>query len=133
MNLAYHSDLAPCQRVLQILGGEVDCIDEKGDMVELKTSAQIRNPRDEERFEKKMLRFCQSSCRVSRPFTQLADQFFGPETDTQSFLLGIPRVVVGFRDFKGLLHVSTSLFSQSDLDRSDIVRCPVATPRVQDT
>lgn len=58
-----------------ILGGEVDCVDEQGRMVELKTSMVIRGARDEQRFEEKMLRFYM-----------------------QSFLLGVGRVVVGFRD-----------------------------------
>lgn len=53
----------------------MDCVDEQGRMVELKTSMVIRGARDEQRFEEKMLRFYM-----------------------QSFLLGVGRVVVGFRD-----------------------------------
>lgn len=60
-----------------ILGGEVDCVDERGQKVELKTSMVIRNERDTVRFEEKMLRFYM-----------------------QSFLLGVGRVLVGFRDAK---------------------------------
>lgn len=58
-----------------ILGGEVDCIDDRGRMMELKMSLTLRNPRDVERFERKLLRFYM-----------------------QSFLLGTERVLVGFRD-----------------------------------
>ncbi|CAD6888793.1 unnamed protein product [Tilletia controversa] len=83
-----------------IIGGEVDCIQPSAlskfpassallnastlnpdDFVELKTSAEIRNERDAERFEgTKMLRF-----------------YF------QSFLLGVPTIVTGFRDRAGFL------------------------------
>ncbi|CAO1635216.1 unnamed protein product [Parajaminaea phylloscopi] len=58
-----------------ILGGEVDCIDERSRRVELKMSMVLRNPRDVERFERKLLKFYM-----------------------QSFLLGTERVLVGFRD-----------------------------------
>lgn len=64
-----------------ILAGEVDAVDAKTEeSIEVKTSMQIRNARDEERFETKMLRFYM-----------------------QSFLLGIAMVVVGFRDHRGFL------------------------------
>ncbi|UZJ55933.1 hypothetical protein CBS101457_005253 [Exobasidium rhododendri] len=64
-----------------ILAGEVDAVDPKTQApTEVKTSMSIRNARDEERFETKMLRFYM-----------------------QSFLLGIAMVVVGFRDYKGFL------------------------------
>ncbi|KAI0316916.1 RAI1 like PD-XK nuclease-domain-containing protein [Amylostereum chailletii] len=68
-----------------VIGGEVDCVrgsyNGRNDrMVELKTSMNIRNPRDEARFEKKLLKF-----------------YF------QSFLLGVPEIVVGFRTPKGQL------------------------------
>lgn len=64
-----------------ILAGEVDAVDASTQAsIEVKTSMQIRNPRDEERFETKMLRFYM-----------------------QSFLLGIARIVVGFRDQRGFL------------------------------
>ncbi len=63
---------------------------------------QIRNARDEERFEKKMLRFCETA-------PSLVPDDPAPDmpvtTDMQSFLLGIPTVVVGFRDHKGMLWV----------------------------
>ncbi|KAI0751676.1 RAI1-domain-containing protein [Daedaleopsis nitida] len=62
-----------------VIGGEVDCVrgrfDGKTDtFVELKTSMSIRGPEDEGRFEKKLLKFYM-----------------------QSFLLGVPEIVVGFR------------------------------------
>jgi len=68
-----------------VIGGEVDCV--KGQyngrndtLVELKTSMSIRGQRDEARFEKKLLKF-----------------YF------QSFLLGVPEIVVGFRTPNGQL------------------------------
>ncbi|KAA1477164.1 RAI1-domain-containing protein [Dentipellis sp. KUC8613] len=68
-----------------IIGGEVDCVRGKysgrnDTMVELKTSMNIRGAQDEVRFEKKLLKF-----------------YF------QSFLLGVPEIVVGFRTPKGQL------------------------------
>ncbi|KAJ7903314.1 RAI1-domain-containing protein [Mycena olivaceomarginata] len=62
-----------------VIGGEVDCVRGKytgqtDTFVELKTSMVIRNPRDEARFEKKLLKFYM-----------------------QSFLLGVPEILVGFR------------------------------------
>ncbi|CAE6448598.1 unnamed protein product [Rhizoctonia solani] len=66
-----------------ILGGEVDCCKDRymgqpNTYVELKTSMIIRNAQDEERFERKLLKFW-----------------------AQSFLLGIPEIVVGFRTHQG--------------------------------
>ncbi|CAE7068512.1 unnamed protein product [Rhizoctonia solani] len=66
-----------------ILGGEVDCCKDRytgkpNTYVELKTSMVIRNAQDEERFERKLLKFW-----------------------AQSFLLGIPEIVVGFRTHQG--------------------------------
>ncbi|KAL4967256.1 DXO/RAI1 family decapping nuclease [Aspergillus stella-maris] len=71
-----------------VLGGEVDAIwDSKPDRkedpinwVELKTSAEIRNDRDKLKFERKLLKFW-----------------------AQSFLLGVPKIVVGFRDQDGIV------------------------------
>ncbi|KAH9041705.1 RAI1-domain-containing protein [Lactarius pseudohatsudake] len=66
-----------------VIGGEVDCVKNSGEkdlMVELKTSMNIRGYRDEERFEKKLLKF-----------------YF------QSFLLGVPEIIVGFRTPNGQL------------------------------
>ncbi|KAH8831598.1 RAI1-domain-containing protein [Flagelloscypha sp. PMI_526] len=80
-----------------VLGGEVDCV-EGGEpridkMIELKTSMRIRDERDRMRFESKLLKF-----------------YF------QSFLLGIPRIVVGFRTPAGEL-TATESFSTLDLPR----------------
>jgi len=67
-----------------ILGGEVDCVDpETKETVELKTTMVIRAQLEEARFETKMLRFY-----------------------LQSFLLGIPKVFVGFRDREGTLQAT---------------------------
>ncbi|RKU44912.1 Protein rai1 [Coniochaeta pulveracea] len=70
------------------LGGEVDCIwdakpQEKGkpiNWVELKTSAEIKSDRDMENFDRKMMKFW-----------------------IQSFLLGVPKIIVGFRSKDGIL------------------------------
>ena len=48
--------------------------------IELKTSAEIRNDRDMENFERKLLKFW-----------------------IQSFLLGVPKIIVGFRSKEGRL------------------------------
>lgn len=48
--------------------------------VELKTSAEMRNDRDRDNFERKLLKFW-----------------------IQSFLLGVPRIIVGFRSRDGIL------------------------------
>ncbi|KAG8951790.1 decapping endonuclease targeting mRNA [Tulasnella sp. 408] len=66
-----------------IMGAEVDCVRDKftgqpDTFVELKTSQVIRNQRDEQRFESKMLKYW-----------------------AQSYLLGIPEVIVGFRTQDG--------------------------------
>ncbi|TCD63733.1 Protein rai1 [Steccherinum ochraceum] len=68
-----------------VIGGEVDCVRDKhtgktNTLVELKTSMNIRHAQDEARFEKKLLKF-----------------YF------QSFLLGVPEIVVGFRSPQGRL------------------------------
>ncbi|OJJ43730.1 hypothetical protein ASPZODRAFT_19035 [Penicilliopsis zonata CBS 506.65] len=74
--------------VKMILGGEVDAVwdckpERKEDAihwVELKTSAEIRNDRDMLKFERKLLKFW-----------------------AQSFLLGVPKIIVGFRTPQGIL------------------------------
>ena len=48
--------------------------------VELKTSAEIRNDRDMLKYERKLLKFW-----------------------AQSFLLGVPKIIVGFRNQDGIL------------------------------
>ncbi|KAF6767641.1 RAI1-like protein [Kalmanozyma brasiliensis GHG001] len=76
-----------------VIGGEVDAVERnpatgREELVELKTSMQMtsaqRNPgkaaMDQERFEKKLLKFF-----------------------LQSYLLGISKIVVGFRDYHGFL------------------------------
>ncbi|KAJ9480410.1 Decapping nuclease RAI1 [Pseudozyma hubeiensis] len=76
-----------------VIGGEVDAVQRNAstgreELVELKTSMQMtsahRNPAkaavDQERFEKKLLKFF-----------------------LQSYLLGIGKIVVGFRDYHGFL------------------------------
>jgi len=68
-----------------VIGGEVDCArgqfrGKTDNLVELKTSLTIRNAQDEARFEQKLLKF-----------------YF------QSFLLGVPEIVVGFRTPAGQL------------------------------
>ncbi|OJJ38532.1 hypothetical protein ASPWEDRAFT_106393 [Aspergillus wentii DTO 134E9] len=71
-----------------VIGGEVDAVwdckpDRKEDpinWVELKTSAEIRNDRDMMKYERKLLKFW-----------------------AQSFLLGVPKIIVGFRDQQGTL------------------------------
>jgi len=68
-----------------VIGGEVDCVRGKltktnDTLVELKTSLAIRGQRDESWFEKKLLKF-----------------YF------QSFLLGVPEIIVGFRTPAGKL------------------------------
>lgn len=59
--------------------------------VELKTSAQIRNERDMIKYERKLLKFW-----------------------AQSFLLGVPKIIVGFRDENGICH------SLEELDTASI-------------
>ncbi|KAK7682652.1 hypothetical protein QCA50_014452 [Cerrena zonata] len=81
-----------------IIGGEVDCVRGKftsktDNFVELKTSLTIRGPLDEARFEKKLLKF-----------------YF------QSFLLGVPEIVVGFRTPKGQLS-TVQTFKTMELPR----------------
>ncbi|KAJ5612360.1 hypothetical protein N7510_005554 [Penicillium lagena] len=64
--------------VRMILGGEVDA--DPVHWVELKTSAEIRNDRDMVKYERKLLKFW-----------------------AQSFLLGVPKIIVGFRDQNGIV------------------------------
>ncbi|KAH8821548.1 protein RAI1 [Xylogone sp. PMI_703] len=70
-----------------IIGGEVDGVwDEKPsddthiNWIELKTSAEIRDDRDMITFERKLMKFW-----------------------IQSFLLGVPKIIVGFRSQNGIL------------------------------
>ncbi|KAJ7031395.1 RAI1-domain-containing protein [Mycena alexandri] len=81
-----------------VIGGEVDCVRGKytgatDTFVELKTSMAIRGPQDEARFEKKLLKFY-----------------------LQSFLLGVPEILVGFRTPAGEL-TTTQTFRTTELPR----------------
>ncbi|KAI9063505.1 RAI1-domain-containing protein [Trametes sanguinea] len=81
-----------------VIGGEVDCVRERFEgrtdtFVELKTSMSIRNAGDEARFEKKLLKFYM-----------------------QSFLLGVPEIVVGFRTPAGRL-TTTQTFKTIQIPR----------------
>ncbi|PFH48775.1 hypothetical protein AMATHDRAFT_64726 [Amanita thiersii Skay4041] len=68
-----------------VIGGEVDCVRETytrqpDTYVELKTSQEVLSAQDADRFQRKLLKF-----------------YF------QSYLLGVPEVIVGFRSPKGIL------------------------------
>ncbi|KAJ7158566.1 RAI1-domain-containing protein [Mycena filopes] len=81
-----------------VIGGEVDCVRGKytgttDTFVELKTSMVIRGAQDEARFEKKLLKFY-----------------------LQSFLLGVPEILVGFRTPAGELS-TTQTFRTTELPR----------------
>ncbi|TQV92144.1 hypothetical protein V2A60_004443 [Cordyceps javanica] len=75
-------------KAILCLGGEVDAIwdskpAQKGspiNWVELKTSAEIRGPGDVENFHRKLMKYW-----------------------IQSFLLGVPKIIVGFRSRDGIL------------------------------
>jgi len=81
-----------------LIGGEVDCVREKytgqpDTFVELKTSLTIPGPHDEAKFEKKLLKF-----------------YF------QSFLLGVPEILVGFRTPSGVV-TTTQIFKTIQIPR----------------
>ncbi|KAL9104422.1 MAG: hypothetical protein Q9163_000628 [Psora crenata] len=71
-----------------IIGGEVDAVwdcrpaskDAPINWVELKTSAEIKTPHDDTKYQRKLLKFW-----------------------IQSFLLGVPKIIVGFRSQSGIL------------------------------
>ncbi|CAF9906341.1 decapping endonuclease targeting mRNA [Imshaugia aleurites] len=71
-----------------VIGGEVDALwdckpenrDDPINWVELKTSAEIANDKDMLKYERKLLKFW-----------------------VQSFLLGVPKIIVGFRSHNGIL------------------------------
>jgi len=81
-----------------ILGGEVDAVwdckpdtkDEPINWVELKTSAMIEGDRDMLKYERKLLKFW-----------------------IQSFLLGVPKIIVGFRSKMGILQRLEELETKS--------------------
>ncbi|KAJ7455291.1 RAI1 like PD-XK nuclease-domain-containing protein [Mycena galericulata] len=81
-----------------VIGGEVDCVRGKytgatDTFVELKTSLVIRGPHDELKFEKKLLKFYM-----------------------QSFLLGVPEILVGFRTPAGQV-TTTQTFKTVEIPR----------------
>lgn len=84
-------------KVKMVLGGEVDAVWDKKpedpslptNWVELKTSAEIHNERDQIKFERKLMKFW-----------------------AQSFLLGVSRIIVGFRDQQGILRRLEQLETQ---------------------
>ncbi|KAJ7067093.1 RAI1-domain-containing protein [Mycena amicta] len=81
-----------------VIGGEVDCVRGKftgktDNFVELKTSMTIRGAQDEARFERKLLKFYM-----------------------QSFLLGVPEIVVGFRTASGEV-TTTQTFRTVEIPR----------------
>ncbi|KAK7016290.1 RAI1 domain-containing protein [Favolaschia claudopus] len=81
-----------------VIGGEVDCVrgtytSKTDTFVELKTSLVIRGAQDEMRFEKKLLKFYM-----------------------QSFLLGVPEILVGFRTPSGEI-TTTQTFKTVELPR----------------
>ncbi|KAJ7707493.1 RAI1 like PD-XK nuclease-domain-containing protein [Mycena rosella] len=81
-----------------VIGGEVDCVREKytgatDTFVELKTSLVIRGPHDEVKFEKRLLKFYM-----------------------QSFLLGVPEILVGFRTPAGQVS-TTQVFKTVEIPR----------------
>ncbi|KAH0538741.1 hypothetical protein FGG08_004693 [Glutinoglossum americanum] len=81
-----------------VIGGEVDaawdCKPENREdpinWVELKTSEEILHPRDRYKFERKLLKFW-----------------------AQSFLLGVPKIIVGFRSKDGILKSIEELETRS--------------------
>lgn len=85
-------------KVKMIIGGEVDAVldykpEDKSqpiNWVELKTSAIVRNDRDQVKLERKLLKFW-----------------------AQSFLLGVPKIVVGYRSQQGVLERLEELDTQT--------------------
>ena len=75
-------------KIKMIIGGEVDAVwdikpndaSQPINWVELKTSAELTNDREKTKFERKLLKFW-----------------------AQSFLLGVPKIIVGFRSADGIL------------------------------
>ena len=89
-------------KIKMIIGGEVDAVwDVKPNdstqpinWVELKTSAELTNDREKIKFERKLLKFW-----------------------AQSFLLGVPKIVIGFRSLDGILQRVEELDTQSIPDQ----------------
>ncbi|KIW70854.1 hypothetical protein, variant [Phialophora macrospora] len=89
-------------KVKMILGGEVDAVmafkpEDKSkpiDWVELKTTAMVTNEKEQVKYERKLLKFW-----------------------AQSFLLGVPRIVVGYRTQQGILEKLEELDVQTIPDK----------------
>ena len=89
-------------KVKMVLGGEVDAIwdarpEDKNspiNWVELKTTAEIESDRDLIKFERKLMKFW-----------------------IQSFLLGVPKIIVGYRTRDGILERIEELETQTIPDR----------------
>ncbi|KAJ4502774.1 decapping endonuclease targeting mRNA [Exophiala dermatitidis] len=85
-------------KVKMIIGGEVDAVmdfksedkSQPTNWVELKTTAAVTNEREQVKFERKLLKFW-----------------------AQSFLLGVPKIVVGYRTSQGILERLEELETQS--------------------
>ncbi|KAJ9651455.1 decapping endonuclease targeting mRNA [Neophaeococcomyces mojaviensis] len=85
-----------------VIGGEVDAVQdikplEQGapiNWVELKTSAELVNEKEVNKYERKLMKFW-----------------------AQSFLLGVPKIIVGFRDQQGWVHRLEELDTQSIPDK----------------
>jgi hypothetical protein len=113
-----------------LMSAEIDCADERGAYIELKTSRQMDNERQHANFEKhKLLKFwLQVPPPYHRPLTTaplLPPPYYRPLTTAlfyrpslspcltapttaplfwlQSFLAGVPRIIVGFRDDAGVV------------------------------
>jgi RAT1-interacting protein len=89
-------------KVKMILGGEVDAVmafkpEDKSkpiDWVELKTTATVTSEKEQIKYERKLLKFW-----------------------AQSFLLGVPRIVVGYRTQQGILERVEELDVQTIPDK----------------
>jgi len=85
-------------KIKMIIGGEVDAVmdvkpEDKSrpiNWVELKTTAELTSQRDQIKFERKLLKFW-----------------------AQSFLLGVPKIVIGFRSRQGMLERLEELETQT--------------------
>jgi len=63
-----------------LFSSEIDCIDDKGEYVELKVTPRIDNGRARQNFERKLLKYW-----------------------IQSYMPGVPKILCGFRDDRGTL------------------------------
>ncbi len=89
-------------KIKMIIGGEVDAVldfkpEDKSqpvNWVELKTTAAVVNEREQIKFERKLLKFW-----------------------AQSFLLGVPKIVVGYRTPQGILERIEELETQTIPDK----------------